>query len=244
MTEPAPSASPWRLSLLGSWDLVDGTISVHVGDSAQKLIALLALRGQRDRAFVAGTLWPDCTEPQAQANLRATLSRLRRRDRLDVVDASGGTLRLQPFLSVDVHDLVHLVSVVLSESEYSWWQAVRLLTGDQLLPGWYDDWILNHREQLRQLCLHALEAIADQQHGKGNYSAAVQAGLASVAIEPLRESAHRQIIRAHLAAGNRAEAMRQFGLLRKLLLEEVGAEPSAAAIELLDDVALARGSVG
>jgi DNA-binding SARP family transcriptional activator len=206
-----------------------------VGEGVQRLLAFLALRGQRERSFIAGTLWPDCSEAQAHANLRATLSRLRRRDHVDIVDASRASLRLRTTVKVDVHDLIRTASGVLSGTPYSWWTAVRQLTGDQLLLGWYDDWVLHHREQMRQLCLHGLESIADDQHKQGHYSAAVQAGLASIAIEPLRESAHRQVIRAHLAAGNRGEAIRQYESLRRLLLTEMGAEPSDEAVDLFSD---------
>ena len=53
-------------------------------------------------------------------------------------------------------------------------------------------------------------------------------GLAAVAGEPLRESAHRTLIRAHLAEGNPGEAVRQYHLYRRLLVGELALEPSAA----------------
>jgi DNA-binding SARP family transcriptional activator len=54
-----------------------------------------------------------------------------------------------------------------------------------------------------------------------------------VAVEPLRESAHRALIGAHLAEGNRVEALRQLARLRHLLREELGVEPSLRAVDLL-----------
>jgi DNA-binding SARP family transcriptional activator len=56
----------------------------------------------------------------------------------------------------------------------------------------------------------------------------VQAGLAAVAGEPLRESAHRSLIQVHLAAGNPGEAVRQYRVYRRLLADELALEPSAA----------------
>jgi DNA-binding SARP family transcriptional activator len=56
----------------------------------------------------------------------------------------------------------------------------------------------------------------------------VQAGLAAVSGEPLRESAHRTLIHAHLAEGNPGEAVRQYHLYRRLLADELAIEPSAA----------------
>jgi DNA-binding SARP family transcriptional activator len=96
-----------------------------------------------------------------------------------------------------------------------------------LLPDWYDDWVVLERERFRQLRLHALEALCRRLTEAGRFGAAVQAGLAAVAGEPLRESAHRILIQAHLAEGNPGEAVRQYHLYRRLLAGELAIEPSA-----------------
>ena len=89
------------------------------------------------------------------------------------------------------------------------------------------------RERFRQLRLHALEALCRRLTQAGRFGAAVQAGLAAVAGEPLRESAHRTLIQAHLAEGNPGEAVRQYHLYRRLLAGEFAIEPSAAIRELV-----------
>jgi DNA-binding SARP family transcriptional activator len=61
----------------------------------------------------------------------------------------------------------------------------------------------------------------------------VEAGLAAVRAEPLRESAHRTLVRAHLAEGNRFEANRQYHNCRRLLQAELGLEPSRGLRELI-----------
>src|SRR6266702_3475376 len=83
------------------------------------------------------------------------------------------------------------------------------LTGE-LLPDWNaDDWILVERERLRQLSLHGLDAICTRLLALHRYCEAVEAGLAAVRSEPLRESAHRMLIAVHLAEGNYNEALRR-----------------------------------
>src|SRR5207302_1114287 len=79
-----------------------------------------------------------------------------------------------------------------------------------LLPGFYDDWVLDERDRLGQLRVHALEALCKHLTTRGRYGQAVAAGMAAVAAEPFRESAQVALIRAHLAEGNRADAVRQF----------------------------------
>jgi DNA-binding SARP family transcriptional activator len=70
--------------------------------------------------------------------------------------------------------------------------------------------VLLDRERTRQLSLHALEALCSRWTEMRRFGQAVQAGLAAVAGEPIRESAHRILMKAHLAEGNPGEAIRQY----------------------------------
>ena len=55
---------------------------------------------------------------------------------------------------------------------------------------------------------------------------AIQLGLRASAMEPLRESPHRLVIRCHLAEGNLVEAVRQYDRYAALMERELGASPS------------------
>jgi len=103
----------------------------------------------------------------------------------------------------------------------------------ELLPGWYDDWVLIERERHRQLSLHALEMICELLTAAGRFGPAVTAGLAAVREEPLRESAHRGLIQAYLAEGNPSEALRDYRLYEKLLWRELRLKPSGRLSELV-----------
>jgi DNA-binding SARP family transcriptional activator len=111
--------------------------------------------------------------------------------------------------------------------------AVRVLACEDLLLGWYDDWVLLERERLRQLRLHALEQLSARLLAGGDVARAAEAALEAVAVEPLRETAHAALIRAHLAEGNRAEATRQLQRLTALLGKELGEQPSPMVTDLL-----------
>jgi DNA-binding SARP family transcriptional activator len=68
--------------------------------------------------------------------------------------------------------------------------------------------------------------MADELSMSGHHAEAIQAALAAVRLEPLRETAHAALIRAHLAEGNRSEALRQFTRCRNMLAVELAVEPS------------------
>jgi len=234
---PTSPASPaLRVSVLGGFRLVEGHDRMAVPGSAERLLAFLALaRGVVKRALVAGTLWPEATERHAFGNLRSALSRLgaggRRAVHADPVD-----LELAPSVMVDVRESRDLALRLLTPAPpapVDLDPAAVTALSQELLPGWYDDWVLVEAEEWRQLRLHALEALARHLTGAGRFGEAVVAATASVRAEPLRETAHATLIQVHLAEGNHAEAARQLERLRALLRTELGLEPSARLNDLL-----------
>jgi DNA-binding SARP family transcriptional activator len=113
--------------------------------------------------------------------------------------------------------------------------AVAALSAD-LLPGWYEDWVLAEIEDWRQLRLHALEVLAARFAAAGRWGeAAVTAG-AAVRAEPLRESAHAILIQVHLAEGNQSEAVREFTRYRTLLHAELGLEPTLRLCRMVQEL--------
>ena len=141
---------------------------------------------------------------------------------------------LSPGVAVDWQEMRALYREVLGGSASPHIGLLDLLqVSGELLPDWYEDWVLVERERFRQLRLHALEILSIRFTELGLFWAALEAGLAAVAGEPLRESAHRTVVIAHLAEGNRLDAEHQFNLYRDLLRRELGIEPSASFTHLL-----------
>ena len=96
----------------------------------------------------------------------------------------------------------------------------------ELLPGWDEPWVVDERERLHQLLLHALEARARLLLARGDPAAALDAALRAVAADPLRESAHALVVEVHLSEGNRVEGRRQVERCRALLQAELGVDAS------------------
>ncbi|WP_247828941.1 AfsR/SARP family transcriptional regulator [Arthrobacter antioxidans] len=88
-----------------------------------------------------------------------------------------------------------------------------------LLPTWCDDWLVVDRERQRQVRLHALERMSAWYLSVERFDSAIEAALQAIAGDPLRESAHRCLIRAHLAEGNVSEARRQVDSYEALLAD-------------------------
>jgi|HubBroStandDraft_6_1064221.scaffolds.fasta_scaffold554903_2 DNA-binding SARP family transcriptional activator len=225
-----------RLSLLDGFELrLDGT-PVEVTPGGQRLLAFLAVQERPVLAeYVAACLWIDRSNELARANLRATLGQIRQAG-LTLVDSAGGHLRLGPDVSVDLRDAIDGARMLLSpHGEVVDGDFEEFLMSGDVLPGWREDWVMIERERLRQLRLHALEALCRRLTAAGRLAEAIDVGLAAVAADPLRESAHRVLIQAHLTEGNRAEAVRQCEIYRGLLQNGLGVSPSALLKALMTD---------
>jgi DNA-binding SARP family transcriptional activator len=200
---------------------------------AQRLIARLSLCGHPGRGAIAGQLWPEVPESHADGSLRSALWRVQKAVP-GLVEASGGSLGLADGVRVDVREFTEWAQRVLDpQTVVDGTVALDVGLRGELLPGWYDDWVLIARERLRQLKLHALEVLADKLVCVGRYGEALQAAYAAVDTEPLRESAHRAVVHVHLAEGNAAEAVRAYEMFRDMLADELGVTPSNQMDELL-----------
>ena len=211
----------------GPYVVVDGERE-ELPEGSKRLLAYVALHGGYvERRVAAGVLWPVGNDVRAAGNLRSALWRLRGAG-IDLIEGDNYTLSLQSGTVIDL-DVVCAWAARLIEGraqaddlDTAAWRSNAL----ELLPGWYDDWVVFERERLRQRVLHGLESLGRHLIRAGRHAEAVEVALAIVGAEPLRESAHRVLIEAHLAEGNVVEACRAYHAYRDVALRELGVEPS------------------
>jgi DNA-binding SARP family transcriptional activator len=223
------------LNLFGGPFVTCGRRRLEIPEGCKRLLVFVALhRGRIERRYAAGALWPAGDDIRAAGNLRSALWRLNGAG-VQVLSADKHGLALRDDVLVDVH--------VVS----SW--AARLIRGSpspddlgimpwgvdalDLLPGWYDDWALVERERIRQRLLHALEALSRELVQVRRCAEAVEAAMVAVSAEPLRESAQRALIEAHLVEGNWVEGRRSFEAYRELLARELGTEPGPELVAMV-----------
>jgi DNA-binding SARP family transcriptional activator len=232
ITSPAMTADTSigceKLCLVGGPYVVRDGHRLNVPEGSKRLLAFIALHGGRvDRRQAAGTLWPEGSDERAAGNLLSSLWRLKTAG-IDILLADKYTLALRPGTQTDVDALCDWARR-LSEGHVSI-ADLRILAWDpeaaDILPGWYDEWVVCERERIRQRLLHGLEAVVRELIAVGRIGDAVEAAMNVVRFEPLRESAQRALIEAHLAEHNRVEAKRAFERYRRLLHDEMGLVPS------------------
>lgn len=227
-----------HVALLGGFECVYAGIRVELPLGAQRLLALLALHdGGMHRAVAGARLWPNSSRARAAASLRTALWRARQVEDVTLIDHMGPRLRLAPAVTVDLHELVEQVRGIPDPTCHSpavsdWNAAIDGLSRE-LLPDWSEDWLLFQRERWDELRLHTLEGMVKQLRVDERYTAALHTALAAIAIEPIRETAHRLLIEVHIAEGNAGSALKHYQRYRGLLQRELGVAPSPRMDQLV-----------
>jgi DNA-binding SARP family transcriptional activator len=226
-----------QVRLLGGFGVTIDARRIALPLSAQRVLVAMAIRPQeQDRTALGEMLYPDGRRKQAMASLRSALWRARRDAGHAFVETRGQRLRLDDCVEVDLRTWMDNARVVTSRPpvepspDFSEW--VEALS-QELLPSWSEEWLVLERQRWDLFRLHALERLAEQFAADGRSMEALEAGLAAVAIEPYRESAHRAIISAHIAEGNSASALAQYHRCQRLLTRDLGVRPTTQLQELI-----------
>lgn len=223
-----------RIEVLHQFRLLVGGDVVPLSDGSERLVGCLAVADRpRTRSSLAGALWPERTEREAQASLRRALWRLNR-DVPGLLAQGSSRVGLCDHVEVDLREIYRVAETAPAGDGPTGFGVVRMLEGE-LLPTWSYDWLDGRRESLRQLRLHTLETLARIELEAGRTTIALLTALAAVNLDPLRESAQRIVIAVHLAEGNTAEAIRQYVAFRDLLWGELQLRPGSQLRSMLPD---------
>ncbi|HET7397288.1 MAG TPA: BTAD domain-containing putative transcriptional regulator [Intrasporangium sp.] len=224
--------APWSLRLLDGWRLDHLGAAALVSQREQRVLSLLAMRGERTRSYVAGALWPESSEARAQGNLRASVWHLQHLT--DGVVEVNGTMRLSASVEVDLHALRAVIrDLAAPTTAVDVGHALGLLCYDDLLPGWSDEWVEEERALLHPPRMRSLEDLTERLLDRHDLAGALDAAMRAVRIDPLRERAQRALIRVHLEDGNNVEAMRVYHAFRHTLYRELGVTVSDQLLDLV-----------
>ena len=226
----------FQLSLFQSWKLRGDSCILHVAVRQQRLITALAIHGPRPRSYLVGLLWPESCESLAMESLRVSVHLVSRQVPGLLVNG-GAELSLSDVVDVDLHRVrscVRELSQIGLNGHVA--SSLNLLRDAELLPGWYDDWVLFEQNRLRQDRLHAFHIIGRESLARRDFEVALEASEAALELEPLYESAVGLLIQAQRQQGNNAAALRAFEKYRTKLSADMGLAPSEGIRRLVADV--------
>jgi DNA-binding SARP family transcriptional activator len=219
-----------RVQLLNGFGCFIGSQEFVLSHGPQRLVAFLGLMDQpHTRLALCRILWPDLDQDHALAALRTTVWRLNRVcPGLLAHDHSG--LRLDA--DVDARTLLAEATAMLSgtsaDSQCRGFgpTIAAFRSCLDLLPGWYDDWVLFHRERLLAVRVELLHWAAARLLADRHLPEALDLAFAALAADSLDERTHLLLVSIHLAHGNTSEAIRQYRLCADMFARELGIAPS------------------
>jgi class 3 adenylate cyclase/DNA-binding SARP family transcriptional activator len=237
MTDPA-LLPRFSLSLLGRFVLTgpDGV----VGLPNKKLAGLLAYLActapePQPRERLSSLLWGSHFDVQANQNLRQTLFRLRQVLGPDAIESDDEFVSLNA--AVVLSDVGRFRGLVREGSADALSAAVDLYRGrlvDDIGLGEqnWSEWLTGERESLLELAIGAMVKLGEQELAAGRAEPALRAGHRAIALNNMREDAHRLVVQALAATGRKAEALKHYQNLVELLKHELNTEPDAATRSL------------
>jgi SARP family transcriptional regulator, regulator of embCAB operon len=201
------------------------------------------------RETLAATLWPDDPPAAEDAGLSAIVSKLR--SALTGIGLKGALrsaagcyeLRLPPGTWVDVEAAateLDLAEGALRQDdiERAWGSATvaNAILRRPFLPGNEGGWVESQCLRLRGQRLRASDCLAETWLRRGEGALAQHVAEEAIGVAPLREGNYRLLMRAHLAQGNRSDALLAFHRCRHALAEELGVDPSPETQAVFADV--------
>src|SRR5579871_1032067 len=244
--------SGWRIELFGGVTACHGErrVTRFPTQRARALLAYLATHPDRahPREFLAEMLWPEGDPDAIRLRLNQTVAEIRRAltpaDQLLLSDRF--TLQLHPAVSCDVADFRAALERAQCAADPE--RRARALRGAadtaqrEFLPGCYDDWALEARQELADAWRTVLLQLSAMAMQRGDWPAAVADARRAAVSDPLCEEAAAVLLRALLGAGRVAEAWRHYSELEHLLSEQLGVAPGAEIRQLMSNSKRAIGS--
>ena len=238
--------SAWRLQLLGSFALTrnDQAPEAPLGRFVQAMAACIALasQGRVSRERLASLIWEDRPDDQARHSLRQALLALRRHlgeDADEILRADGDHIALMSeHVAVDATEFEVATA---GDDRQTLEQAVNLYRGE-LLEGVslrgeaFGAWLASERRRFADLALDAMRRLALLQRDAGDHDAAIATLRRMQEIDPLRESALRQLMHAYVDSGRRADALREFQGFSEQLRRELKTSPEPETVALFEAI--------
>ncbi len=242
-----------RIELLGRLRVTQGEreITRFRTQKTGALLGYLAYHAERahPREVLIDLLWPESTPAAGRNSLKMALSSLRHQ--LEPPGISRGTIVRADRFSVHLNP--KLVTTDVAEFEAAQRSAAEAgsdteraeclaeaveLYGGELLPGYYQDWIIPEQRRLADLYYRTVRWLTAYLEQAGEWEHALECARRAVSADPLREEAHQDLIRLLAASGQPSEAVRQYQELERILKEELDATPSVAVRELARQIEL------
>ena len=224
-----------QVRLLGQFDIRAAGRRVSLSSrAAQSLLAYLVLTAgtAQRRERLAGLLWPDTADDRARHNLRTELWRVRKAlgspppDTPDYFLAEELTIAFNPQADYWL-DAAQLQQPLPPHTALDDLAAQLMLYEGDLLPGFYDDWVLLEREHVRAVFEQKIKGLLEGLCREQRWPDVIAHSERWLTLGQTPEPAYYALMLAYASLGERAKAVETFDRCQAALAHDLGVEPSA-----------------
>ncbi len=202
--------------------------------TASLLVYLLLHPEAHEREQLVTRFWGDFGEEQARRSLRTALSTLRKALGESALLADRTKVQFNPDFPiwVDAITLGNQCQRFLDQSLIDPTLVDLALYQGDMLAGFYDEWILRKREEVRLCFLRVLGRLAQHWRTQGDYVRTIEIAQRILQLDPAEETAHQHLLFCYTATGDRQTARQQYEDCVHALREELALEPTAETVAL------------
>ena len=228
-----------HVSLLGE-QTITGVRAGSVRARSSRAVVLVAFLvvhagSPQARQRIAGLFWPESTDAQALTNLRRELHHLRQilGDEPSLVVTSRDlcwrdmkTCRVDVRV-FDIERMAALAAAAAGDDDGVLLHSAAAIAAyrGELLPGVYEDWLLDARSQLERQCVDVCDLVCAVRARAGDLAGAVEAARRRVQLQPLEEVGYRTLMELQADLGDRAGAVSTYHHCASVLERELGVAP-------------------
>jgi len=237
-----------EIRLLGTFDLRQAGKPIALSSRpAQSLFAYLVLNAgtAHRREKLAGLLWPDSMEETARDNLRHALWRIRKAlpsdPSAEYLLTDDLTITFKASTTDYWLDTAELENLSEKASIAQLLAALQVYQGE-LLPGFYEEWVVLEREHLRAVFEHHMARLMSLLQDEKRWLDILDWGERWIKLGQKPEPAYRALMIAHAAKGEMSKVAATYERCVKSLYE-IGIEPSEQTKELFTRLKAGKESI-
>jgi DNA-binding SARP family transcriptional activator len=244
-----------HVSLLGEQSITDDGTGITARSSrALALIGFLVTHAgsPQARQRIAGLFWPDSTDAQALTNLRRELHQLRQVlgeepslivTSRDLCWCDTGTCQVD-VRSFEIERQAASEAAAAGDDDGVLAHGARALAwyGGDLLPGVYEDWVLEARSELERQCVDLCDLVCATRARHGDLTGAADAARRRIRLQPLEEVGYRTLMQLLADLGDRAGAVSTYHHCASVLERELAITPDQATRQAFESLMSRPGS--
>ena len=227
----------------GSIEVIVNNNTLKISDwktqtSRDLFLLFLAYPEGLTKEEVGVIFWPDASPSELKLRFKNAIYRMRHAIGSDVVNFQDNYYLFNRMVDYE-YDVQNFIAAIkkasannnINQKIEAYEIAVSLYKGTYL-PHLDETWVVTDREKYLKMYIKAAEELALLYMNNNEFETSLETSQSALEFDPYYEPLHRICMKVYAALGNKSAVLNQFDKCRKILLKDIGTEPSDQTIAL------------